>query len=373
MALRQAGPAAKNATAYVTLEPCVHRGKTGPCVDELISAGIERCVVATKDVDPRVAGKGLIKLKSSGIKVDFGCLAEKANFSHRGFFKKVLDGRPRVTLKLALSLDGRIGTHKGESQWITGSLARRDVHALRAKHDAVLIGGGTARKDNPSLTVRGIGQRHQPVRIVVSKGLNFDGTSLKSTRSDAPLWLCHGSDSNEVKHWEKKSDKLLRVNHFEDGSLDYNSIKIKEKTYVKLKIYDFKLQELPILTKLLTLASLQGIADLLSGEGIRFNDFEMTYNSNKKLMTIEEIYALGPAISILMDGYIETGKLVSLRGTLVPATTINKAIGSIPLLGNILVGKKAGEGVFGVSFKIKGYPKDLKTTCLLYTSPSPRD
>ena len=224
MALRQAGPAAKNATAYVTLEPCVHRGKTGPCVDELISAGIERCVVATKDVDPRVAGKGLIKLKSSGIKVDFGCLEEKANFSHRGFFKKVLDGRPRLTLKLALSLDGRIGTYKGESQWITGSLARRNVHALRAKHDAVLIGGGTARKDNPSLTVRGIGQRPQPVRIVVSKGLNFDGTSLKSTRSDAPLWLCHGSDSNEVKHWEKKSDKLLRVNHFEDGSLDLSDM-----------------------------------------------------------------------------------------------------------------------------------------------------
>lgn len=224
MALRQAGPAAKNATAYVTLEPCVHRGKTGPCVDELISAGIGRCVVATKDVDPRVAGKGLIKLKSSGIKVDFGCLAEKANFSHRGFFKKVLDGRPRLTLKLALSLDGRIGTIKGESQWITGSLARRDVHALRAKHDAILIGGGTARKDNPSLTVRGIGQRPQPVRIVVSKGLNFDGTSLKSTRSDAPLWLCHGSDSQEVKHWKKNSDKLLRVNYFEDGSLDLSDL-----------------------------------------------------------------------------------------------------------------------------------------------------
>ena len=178
MALRQAGPAAKDATAYVTLEPCVHRGKTGPCVDELISAGIERCVVATKDVDPRVAGKGLIKLKSSGIKVDFGCLAEKANFSHRGFFKKVLDGRPRLTLKLALSLDGRIGTYKGESQWITGSLARRNVHALRAKHDAVLIGGGTARKDNPSLTVRltnnelGLGKGEiiqQPVKIIIAE------------------------------------------------------------------------------------------------------------------------------------------------------------------------------------------------------------
>ena len=100
------------------------------------------------------------------------------------------------------------------------------------------------------------------------------------------------------------------------------------------------MKQLPALTKLLTLASLQGIADLLSGEGIRFNEFEMNFETNKNLMTINEIYAIGPAISILMEGYIEKNKLVSLRGTLVPATTINKAIGSIPILGDILVGKK---------------------------------
>jgi len=162
------------------------------------------------------------------------------------------------------------------------------------------------------------------------------------------------------------------ITGFEEGSLDFYSIEKNNLTTAKLTIYDFKLQKLPALTKLLTLASLQGIADLLSGEGIRFNDFEMRYSKRNNSMNIEEIFAIGPAISILMDGYVEVDKLVSLRGTLVPATTINKAIGSIPLLGNILVGKKVGEGVFGVSFKIKGSPKDLKTTVNPIKTLTPR-
>jgi hypothetical protein len=129
---------------------------------------------------------------------------------------------------------------------------------------------------------------------------------------------------------------------------------------------------LPALTKLLTLASLQGIADLLSGNGITFNEFEMNYRNKDKGLIIDEIYAIGPSISILMDGYIENDKLISLRGTLVPATTINKAIGSIPLLGKILVGGKTGEGVFGVSFKIKGPPKELETTVNPIKTLTPR-
>ena len=129
---------------------------------------------------------------------------------------------------------------------------------------------------------------------------------------------------------------------------------------------------MPILTNILTLASLQGIADLLSGEGIRFDEFEMNFTNKDNLMTIKEIYAIGPAISILMNGYVEKNKIVSLRGTLVPATTINKAIGSIPLLGEILVGSKTGEGVFGVSFKIKGPPKNLETTVNPIKTLTPR-
>jgi len=123
---------------------------------------------------------------------------------------------------------------------------------------------------------------------------------------------------------------------------------------------------------LLTLASLQGIADLLTGEGIRFTDFEMKFSNKNDLMRIEELYAIGPAISLLMEGYIESDDLVSLRGTMVPATTINRTISSIPLLGDILVGKKVGEGVFGVSFKIKGPPNKLKTTVNPVKTLTPR-
>ena len=166
--------------------------------------------------------------------------------------------------------------------------------------------------------------------------------------------------------------KYSFIKGFEEGSLDFYSIKKNNISTSKLKIYDFKLQELPALTKLLTLASLQGIADILTGEGIRFSEFEMTFNNDNKLITINEIYAIGPAVSVLMEGYIEDSKLVSLTGTLVPATTINKAIGSIPVLGSILVGKKVGEGVFGVSFKIKGQLGSLKTTVNPIKTLTPR-
>ena len=162
------------------------------------------------------------------------------------------------------------------------------------------------------------------------------------------------------------------IKGFNEGSLDFNSSKRNNETSSTLKIYNFKLKELPILTNILTLASLQGIADLLSGEGIRFDELEMNFTNKDNLMTIKEIYAIGPAISILMNGYVEKNKIVSLRGTLVPATTINKAIGSIPLLGEILVGSKTGEGVFGVSFKIKGPPKNLVTTVNPIKTLTPR-
>ena len=162
------------------------------------------------------------------------------------------------------------------------------------------------------------------------------------------------------------------IKGFEEGILDFYSIKKDNVSNSVLKIDNFKVQEVPVLAKLLILASLQGIADLLTGEGIRFTDLEIKFSRKKNLTTIEEMYAIGPAISILLDGYIEAEKLVSLRGTLVPATTINRTIASIPLLGNILVGKKVGEGIFGVSFKVKGPPKDLKTTVNPIKSLTPR-
>ena len=162
------------------------------------------------------------------------------------------------------------------------------------------------------------------------------------------------------------------IKGFNEGILDFYSSKVGKISDSTLKIYDFKLKELPVLTKILTLASLQGVADILSGEGIRFDDFEMNFRNEGRTMTINEIYAIGPAISILMDGYVEKDKTLSLRGTLVPATTINKFIGSIPVLGKLLVGTKTGEGVFGVSFKIKGPPKNLVTSVNPIKTLTPR-
>ena len=162
------------------------------------------------------------------------------------------------------------------------------------------------------------------------------------------------------------------IKGFEEGVLDFYSIKKDGVSNSVLNIDNFKVQEVPVLAKLLTLASLQGIADLLTGEGIRFTNLEVKFSNEKDLIKIKEMYAIGPAISILMDGYIEIKKLVSLRGTLVPATTINKSIASIPVIGKILVGKKTGEGVFGVSFKIKGSPNNLKTTVNPIKTLTPR-
>jgi hypothetical protein len=167
-------------------------------------------------------------------------------------------------------------------------------------------------------------------------------------------------------------DRYKFINGFEEGDLDFYSTKKNGITKSTLKVDDFKIQKIPVLAKLLTLASLQGIADVLTGEGIRFTDFEMKFSNKGNLMTIEEMYAIGPAISILMDGYIKKNELISLRGTLVPATTVNRTISSIPLIGNILVGKKVGEGVFGVSFKIKGPPKNLETTVNPIKTLTPR-
>ena len=165
------------------------------------------------------------------------------------------------------------------------------------------------------------------------------------------------------------------IKGFEDsdeGYLDFYSLKKNGVSNSKLIIDNFKVKEIPVLAKLLALASLQGIADLLTGEGIRFSDFEMNFTNKNKLMTIQELYAIGPAISILIEGYIQEDDIISLRGTLVPATTINRSIASIPLLGDLLIGKKVGEGVFGVSFKVKGPPKKLQTTVNPIKTLTPR-
>lgn len=168
MALDQAGSLARGATAYVTLEPCAHNGRTPPCAEALVQAGIARVVSAMTDPDPRVAGRGHRILAQAGIVVTQDVRQAEAQDLQSGFLSRVLTGRPFVTLKLATSFDGRIATQTGESQWITGPLARLHVHAMRMMHDAVMVGGGTARADHPSLNVRGLTTPRQPLRVVLT-------------------------------------------------------------------------------------------------------------------------------------------------------------------------------------------------------------
>ena len=182
-----------------------------------------------------------------------------------------------------------------------------------------------------------------------------------------------------IQLFSDKAEPFIRgykfIKGFKGGKLEYESTYDNNSSHSNLKISNFKVSKVPALTQLLTLASLQGIADTLTGEGIRFNELEMDFNSNKSeknVINIEEFYAIGPAISLLMEGYIVKKELVSLKGTLVPARTVNKVIGWIPVVGKILIGSKIGEGVFGVSFKMKGPPKDIKTTVNPIKTLTPR-
>ncbi len=196
-ALARAGDAARGATAYVSLEPCSHTGKTGPCADALIRAGVARVVIATEDPDPRVAGQGIEKLRKAGITVTIGVGRTDAERLNAGFFRRVTDNRPLVMAKFATTLDGKVGTHRGESKWITGEAARGWGHALRATHDALITGASTVRADDPDLTCRLPGMEAcSPVRIVMDSRLNMPLTSrIVASARDITTWVvtCEGA------------------------------------------------------------------------------------------------------------------------------------------------------------------------------------
>jgi diaminohydroxyphosphoribosylaminopyrimidine deaminase / 5-amino-6-(5-phosphoribosylamino)uracil reductase len=190
-ALRRAGEAARGATLYVTLEPCSHFGKSPPCADAIIAAGISRVVAAIEDPNPEVAGKGHAKLRAAGITVDVGLFAEEAARDHAGHFRRVRDGRPHVILKLAVSADDKIGAAGGKPVAITGEAARTWVHLLRAQSDAILVGIGTVLADDPLLTCRlpGMAAR-SPVRVVLDRALRIPVTSrLVRSARETPLWV----------------------------------------------------------------------------------------------------------------------------------------------------------------------------------------
>ena len=214
-ALAMAGEAARGATAYVTLEPCNHWGRSPPCTDALIEAGITRVVIGATDPDPRVDGAGIARLRAAGIAVETGVLAADANDVLAGFATRITLGRPLVTLKLATTLDGRIATATGESQWITGAPARKVAHALRGRHDAVMVGVGTVLADNPDLTCRIPGFRTTPtVRVIADSHLRTPLTSrLAATARDAPVWFLtrDGTDPARVAAFSDLGATVIHV------------------------------------------------------------------------------------------------------------------------------------------------------------------
>ena len=202
-ALNMAGEKARGATVFVTLEPCSHSGRTPPCCEKLIAAGVARVVYATGDVNPQVAGRGAEILREAGIAVSGGLLAVPARDINRGFFKRHEQGRPYVTIKLAISLDAKIGLKSGESKWITGADARMDVQRLRAQSCAIVTGSGTVRADNPRLTVRDpslptLGR--QPRVVVVDSRLSLDSTyAIFHTDADCIIMHCAGTDNQMAR------------------------------------------------------------------------------------------------------------------------------------------------------------------------------
>ena len=223
-ALGRAGKSAEGATAYVTLEPCAHKGKTPPCANALAEAGIARVVAAVEDPDPRVSGRGLDRLRKAGIAVEYGLLREEAEALNAGYLMRQRAGRPLVILKLATTLDGRIAVHTGESRWISGDEARRRVHLLRARSDAVMVGIGTALADDPSLTCRLAGlEDRSPVRLVVDARLHLPLTGrLAVTAKQQPTWLITvpGGERKRRRAFEECGVRVLEVAEAPDGYPD---------------------------------------------------------------------------------------------------------------------------------------------------------
>lgn len=221
-ALSMAGKDAKGATAYVTLEPCCHQGKTPPCTKALIAAGVSRVVVATSDPDDRVDGGGIAVLEDAGIEVVMGVLEDQAQASHAGFFKAKKQGLPFIALKSACSLDGRIALNNGKSQWITGQGARQYGHHLRSSHDAIVVGSGTVIADNPSLTCRLNGLEnhgvYDPVRVVLDRRLRLplDSLIVKTARK-TPTWVVTSVSAEEDAVRVLKDQGVL-VHHVADPS-----------------------------------------------------------------------------------------------------------------------------------------------------------
>ncbi len=209
-ALAAALESPEGATAYVSLEPCSHHGRTPPCADALVAARVKRVVAAIEDPNPLVKGRGAARLREAGIRVDVGLMADAATEAHRGFISRMSRGRPWMRIKAAASLDGRIALANGESRWITAEAARRDAHALRARSCAMLTGIGTVLRDDPELTVRHVPCSRQPKRVVIDSRLDMPA-GAKILSGDPPIILTVSDDAQRTKALQARGAEVIRV------------------------------------------------------------------------------------------------------------------------------------------------------------------
>jgi diaminohydroxyphosphoribosylaminopyrimidine deaminase / 5-amino-6-(5-phosphoribosylamino)uracil reductase len=225
VALAMAGEAARGATAYVALEPCAHYGRTPPCADALIAAGVRRVVVPLIDPNPRVSGKGVDRLRAAGIAVEVGLRADEARELNAAFFHFQATGLPYVTLKAAMTLDGKIATRTGDSRWITGETARRYAHRERARSGAVLCGIGTVLADDPLLTARAPGTLRQPLRVVLDTSARMPLSSkLATTATESPVLVFVG-DRADPDRVAKLADMQIEVQRVPTDNADRVSVR----------------------------------------------------------------------------------------------------------------------------------------------------
>lgn len=212
-AIRMAQDKAEGATIYVTLEPCSHHGKTPPCADLIIQSGIKRVVIATTDPNPLVAGQGIAKLRPAGINVELGLMKAEADELNKVFFHYMTTGTPYVTLKAAMSLDGKIATRTGDSKWISSEVSRAEVHQQRRRHDAILVGVGTVLADNPSLTVRLEGGAKQPKRIILDTHLRtpLEATVVTDGLAETMILTGHTIDEAKASQMQEKGVSVIQL------------------------------------------------------------------------------------------------------------------------------------------------------------------
>ncbi|HJT50323.1 MAG TPA: bifunctional diaminohydroxyphosphoribosylaminopyrimidine deaminase/5-amino-6-(5-phosphoribosylamino)uracil reductase RibD [Nitrosospira sp.] len=299
-ALNAAGPAARGATAYLTLEPCNHHGRTPPCADALIKAGVAKVIIAMQDPNPLVSGRGIGRLKEAGIEVRSGLMEAEAKALNIGFIARMTRGRPWVRMKIAASLDGKTALNNGLSQWITSEAARRDAHRLRARSCAVMTGIGTVLADNPQLTVRGLSTPRQPLRMVVDSRLDIP-VDARLLRGDGELIFTASASEGKIGALRDVAARVI-VLMGGNGSVDLAAM--------MQMLADFEINEVLVeagrgLNGALAAAGLVDelviyVAPYLMGDSARgmFKLPELTNLAEKHALEIQDVRAVGQDIRI---------------------------------------------------------------------------